>query len=89
MTPALPETDGVSDEEDFGALVDELEEELLSDDNGFNIIEDDRDTKNTTMTPSLGSNFDFDYNGKAPMSFRDLAGMGDDEDDITSSSEEE
>lgn len=72
------------DEDDFDALVDELEGELQSDDM---IIEDAQ----PSTTPSVPNNFDFDYNGKRPMSFRDLAGMGknDDEDELSSSSEEE
>lgn len=73
-------TPTVDEDEDFGALVDELEEELSSD--GF-IVED---SSKTTNTPSLS--FDFDYNGKKPMSFRDLAGMADEEEDVTSSEEE-
>ncbi|ODV72580.1 uncharacterized protein CYBJADRAFT_174020 [Cyberlindnera jadinii NRRL Y-1542] len=86
MTPTVTQVERMSDEDedDFDALVDELEGELQSDDM---IIEDAQ----PSTTPSVPNNFDFDYNGKRPMSFRDLAGMGknDDEDELSSSSEEE
>jgi hypothetical protein len=89
MTPTITEDEPASNEEDFEALVDELEDELLSDDG---LIVEENSSNNRTLTPSTSAatNFEFDYNGKRPMSFRDLAGMGNnDEDDITSSSEEE
>jgi hypothetical protein len=89
MTPTITEDEPASNEEDFEALVDELEDELLSEDG---LIVEENSSNNRTLTPSrsAATNFEFDYNGKRPMSFRDLAGMGNnDEDDITSSSEEE
>lgn len=86
-TPTIQQ-ESPSDDDEFGSLVDELEEELLSDDN-FITIEDG--SKDTSISTSGDKTYDFGVkNGNGPINFRHLAGMSSkDEDDLSSSSEEE
>lgn len=84
-TPTI-QHESPSDDDEFGSLVDELEEELLSDDNFITI--EDGSSKETTMNESK-YDLGFKSNGNGPINFRNLAGMSSKDEDELSSSEEE
>lgn len=86
-TPTI-QHESPSDDDEFGSLVDELEEELLSDDNFITI--EDGSSKETTMSENSSKvDLGFKSNGNGPINFRNLAGMSSKDEDELSSSEEE
>jgi hypothetical protein len=96
-TPIIEQTLTFDDEDEFGALADELEEELLSDDGLFTIEERNPTTttaaassSSSSSTGNSNNSISLKSNVSGPISFRSLAGVtNDDEDEDVSSSEEE